>query len=223
MIILVVEDEPEQLELITTVLEGERYVVDKATDGQDALSKIEVRDYDLVIIDLDLPVLSGQELVARMRQLGLSTPALILTANDELGSKVTLLNSGADDYLTKPFAVSELLARVGAILRRPKQEVANTFQTGDLEIRYGTHEVAIGGQIVKLTRNEFRLLDFLARKSDRICTRTMIEEHVWGYDQEHTSNLIEAVIYKLRKKIGRYHGDLIETVQNIGYRFNTKR
>src|SRR6185503_13077539 len=119
---------------------------------------------------------------------------------------------GADDYLTKPFAISELVARVGAMLRRPKQAVANTFSIGGMEIRYGTHEVVINGQIVKLTRNEFRLLDFLARKSDRVCTRTMIEEHVWGYNQAHTSNLIEAVIYKLRKKIGRYHGDLIETV-----------
>ena len=163
MIILVVEDNPQQMELIRTVLEQERYASDEAVDGADALKKIEVRDYDLAIIDLDLPQTSGQELVARMRELGLTTPVLILTANDELSSKVTLLNAGADDYLTKPFAVSELIARVQALLRRPESFVSNSVKIGNIEMVYNTHEIFLNGERIKLTKNEFRLLDYLVR------------------------------------------------------------
>lgn len=219
MIILVVEDDRTQAELIKTVLEQERYVIDIVSDGAEALKRVEIRDYDLAIVDLDLPQVPGQTIIARMRELELPTPVLVLTANEEMGSKVNLLDSGADDYLTKPFAVGELNARVRALLRRPKQILGNSFKLGDLQIMYGTHEVVINGERIKLTKNEFRLLDYLAHKADRVCTRSMIQEHVWGYDQDHNSNLIEVVVYNLRKKLKKYHSGLIETVQNIGYRF----
>lgn len=219
MIILLIEDEKKQSEFIQRALEQDYYKVDVAFDGQEALDKIEVRDYDLIIVDLNLPSVQGEEIIRRIRDLELKTPVLVLTANDELASKVTNLDNGADDYLTKPFALDELLARVRALLRREAQPLPQTFKQGNLELVYSTHEVKIDGNPVKLTKNEFRLLDFLSRMPERVCTRAMIEEHVWGYNSSNKSNVIEASIYNLRKKLGQKNKDLIQTVQNIGYRF----
>lgn len=219
MVILLIEDEPKQSEFIATALEQAAYVVDTAYDGEEALKKIEVRDYDLMIIDLHLPKVSGEELIGRIRELKLTTPILVLTANDNTDTKVLTLNTGADDYLTKPFALDELLARVRALMRRPAAVVPHTFVSGQLELRYGTHEIKAGEKIVKLTRNEFRLLDFLVHKPDRVCTRAMIEEHVWGYNTTNESNVIEVVVYNLRRKLGPQIKKYIQTVPNIGYRF----
>ncbi len=219
MVILLIEDEPKQSEFIATALEQAAYVVDTAYDGEEALKKIEVRDYDLMIVDLHLPKVSGEELIGRIRELKLATPILVLTANDNTDTKVLTLNTGADDYLTKPFALDELLARVRALMRRPAAVVPHTFVAGQLELRYGTHEIKAGEKIVKLTRNEFRLLDFLVHKPDRVCTRAMIEEHVWGYNTTNESNVIEVVVYNLRRKLGPQIKKYIQTVPNIGYRF----
>jgi len=223
MIILVIEDNKEQSDLIKTILEEERYVVDASTDGKEALDRVEVRDYDLLIVDLDLPSVTGQDIIKRVRELGISVPVLVVTANDQLGSVVNLLDQGADDYLTKPFAASELVARVKALLRRPQQIVGNTFKIGKVNVIYGTHEVSVNDKTVKLTKNEFRLLDFLLHKTNRVCTRSMIQEHVWGYDHDHNSNLIEVVIYNLRKKLKSVGADFIETAQNIGYRIRSEK
>jgi DNA-binding response OmpR family regulator len=193
--------------------------LDAAYDGEEALKKAEVRDYDTMIFDLNLPKLDGATLIQKVREMGLSTPILVLTANDELDTKVANLDTGADDYLTKPFAIDELLARVRALLRREKVALPQTFKQGNLELVYGTHEVRINGNPVKLTKNEFRLLDFLSRMPERVCTRAMIEEHVWGYNSENQSNVIEASIYNLRRKLGPQYKNLIQTVQNVGYRF----
>lgn len=219
MVILLIEDEPKQSEFISTALEQAAYVVDTAFDGEEALKKIEVRDYDLMIVDLHLPKVSGEELIGRIRELKLTVPILVLTANDNTDTKVLTLNAGADDYLTKPFALDELLARVRALMRRPATVVPHTFVAGQLELRYGTHEIKAGEKVVKLTRNEFRLLDFLVHKPDRVCTRAMIEEHVWGYNTTNESNVIEVVVYNLRRKLGPQIKKYIQTVPNIGYRF----
>ncbi len=219
MIILLIEDEKKQSEFIQRALEQDYYKVDVAYDGQEALNRVEVRDYDLIIVDLNLPNVQGEDIIKRIRELELKTPVLVLTANDELGSKVANLDNGADDYLTKPFALDELLARVRALLRREAQPLPQVFKQGNLELVYSTHEVKIDGSPVKLTKNEFRLLDFLSRMPERVCTRAMIEEHVWGYNSSNKSNVIEASIYNLRKKLGKHNKDLIQTVQNIGYRF----
>jgi DNA-binding response OmpR family regulator len=219
MVILLVEDEKKQAEFIQKALEQDYYKVDIAYDGEDALQKIEVRDYDGMIIDLNLPKISGDDLVKKVRELGLHTPILVLTANDATERKISNLDNGADDYLTKPFALDELLARVRALLRREKVALPQTFKQGNLELVYGTHEVKVNGNPIKLTKNEFRLLDFLSRMPDRVCTRAMIEEHVWGYNTNNQSNVIEASIYNLRRKLGKANRNVIQTVQNVGYRF----
>ncbi len=219
MVILLIEDEKKQAEFIERALEQDFYKVDVAYDGKRGIELVEVRDYDLIIVDLQLPLVSGTEIVKRIRELNLKTPVLVLTANDDTNMKVLNLDNGADDYLTKPFALDELLARVRALLRREAAPLPQTFKQGNLELMYATHEVKINGQPIKLTKNEFRLLDFLSRKPDRVCTRAMIEEHVWGYNKDNNSNVIEASIYNLRRKLGQSNKDLIQTVQNIGYRF----
>lgn len=219
MIVLLIEDEKKQSEFIQRALEQDYYKVDVTYDGKEALDRIEVRDYDLIIVDLNLPNVGGEEIVKRIRELELKTPVLVLTANDDTTSKVANLDNGADDYLTKPFALDELLARVRALLRRESAPIPHTFKQGNLELVYSTHEVKIDGNPVKLTKNEFRLLDFLSRMPERVCTRAMIEEHVWGYNSNNKSNVIEASIYNLRRKLGEKNKDLIQTVQNIGYRF----
>lgn len=218
MVILLVEDEPKQSEFIQRTLERASFTVDAAFDGEEGKQKLEVRDYDLMIIDLDLPKIHGSDLVKHARDMGLKTPILILTANDALQAKVSHLDLGADDYLTKPFALEELLARVRALLRRPESVLPHIFKRGGLEIHFGTREVKLYGKTIKLTRNEFRLLNLLARKSERICTRGMIEEHIWGYEQIRQSNVVEALVYSVRRKLGKEHKDFIQTVQNIGYR-----
>ncbi len=219
MVILLIEDEKKQAEFIQRALEQDYYKVDVIYDGQEAMDRIEVRDYDLIIVDLQLPQVSGVEIVKRIRELRLKTPILVLTANDDTSMKVLNLDNGADDYLTKPFALDELLARVRALLRREETPIPQTFKQGNLELMYSTHEVKVDGVLVKLTKNEFRLLDFLSRKPERVCTRAMIEEHVWGYNSENDSNVIEASIYNLRRKLGAKNKKLIQTIQNIGYRF----
>jgi DNA-binding response OmpR family regulator len=219
MVILLVEDEKKQAEFIFKALEQDYYKVDIAYDGEEALKRIEVRDYDTIIVDLNLPKISGDDLVKKIREIGLHTPILVLTANDDIDRKVSNLDNGADDYLTKPFAIDELLARVRALLRREKVATPQTFTQGNLELIYNTHEVKINGRPIKLTKNEFRLLDFLSRMPERVCTRAMIEEHVWGYSSNNQSNVIEASIYNLRRKLGKENKGMIQTVQNVGYRF----
>lgn len=219
MVILLIEDEKKQSEFIQRALEQDYYKVDALFDGKEAMDRIEVRDYDLIIVDLQLPQVSGVDIVKRIRELKLKTPILVLTANDDTSMKVANLDNGADDYLTKPFALDELLARVRALLRREATPIPQTFKQGNLELMYATHEVKVDGSPIKLTKNEFRLLDFLSRKPDRVCTRAMIEEHVWGYNTDNQSNVIEASIYNLRRKLGPKNKGLIQTVQNIGYRF----
>lgn len=220
MIILVVEDNPQQQEIISITLKQGGFAVDTANDGQEGLNKIELRDYDLFIIDLDLPHIDGATLVEKIRELNITAPILILTANESIDSKIVNLESGADDYLTKPFSNQELIARIHALLRRPAVYKPHVLKTSGLEINYNSREVKLEGQIVQLTQQEFRLLEFLARNKERVCSKSMIEEHIWGYDAAIESNVIEALVYKLRSKLGKKYKSVIATVPSVGYKFN---
>jgi two-component system OmpR family response regulator len=204
-------------------LEEEHYVIDQAYDGKEGIRKIEVRDYDLAIIDLDLPEVPGEELVRKMRDLNLATPVIILTANDELGSKVNMLDVGADDYLTKPFALSELMARVQALIRRSqKQSFDSVLKKSDVELNLITREVFRQGHRIELQSKEFTLLEYLMKNSDCVLTKTQILEKVWNYQFDPQTNVVDVLVCRLRNKVDKdFEPKHIQTVRGFGYAFKT--
>lgn len=219
MTILLVEDEPRISKFIKRGLELEHYTVDAAFDGEEAVKLIEVNGYDLVILDLMLPKKDGLEVCREMRKNKIETPVLILTAKDLVDNKIEGLDSGADDYMVKPFAFGELLARVRALLRRERSVRQAKLQINDLTLDPATHEVYRDGKEIILTSKEYRLLDYFMRRPNQICTRTMIGEHVWGYNFEQNSNVIDVYISYLRKKIDSgFATKMFSTVRDVGYR-----
>lgn len=202
-------------------LEQEKYVVDLALTGTEGYDLAESENYDLLILDLMLPGLDGLTLCARLREEGKTTPVLMLTAKGQLSDKVTGLDSGADDYLTKPFAFEELLARVRALLRRPAQLESRVLQVGDLTLDAQTFEVTRAGQPVKLSNKEFALLAFLMRHAGQIVTKEVLISQVWDYESEVLPNTVEVTIRHLRQKLDLAFPDLppiIKTVRGYGYR-----
>jgi len=219
MTILLVEDERKISRFIKRGLELEHYTVDVAFDGEEALKLIEVNGYDLIILDLMLPKKDGIEVCKDIRKNKIETPVLVLTAKDLIDNKIEGLDSGADDYMVKPFAFGELLARVRALLRRERSVRQTKLQINDLVLDPATHEVYRGGKEIQLTSKEYRLLDYFMRRPNQICTRTMIGEHVWGYNFEQNSNVIDVYISYLRKKInGDFSNKMFSTVRDVGYR-----
>ena len=218
MRILVVEDEPKVASFIRRALEEESYAVDAANNGNDGLDMAQGGSYDLVILDLMLPGLPGTEVLKRMRAARLKMPVLILTARSQVDQKVHGLDAGADDYLTKPFAIDELLARVRALLRRGTGEPTGLLQVDDLVLNPATREVSRAGQRIELTSKEYALLEYLMRNTGRVLTRPMIAEHVWNLDFDTFTNVIDVYVNYLRNKIdrGRDH-KLIHTVRGSGY------
>jgi heavy metal response regulator len=218
MRILVVEDEPKVASFIRRALEEESYAVDAAANGLDGLEMAKNSTYDLVILDLMLPGLPGIEALKRMRQARLKMPVLILTARSQVDQKVTGLDAGADDYLTKPFAIDELLARVRALLRRGTGEPGGVLQVDDLMLNPSTREVTRGGQRIELTAKEYALLEYLMRNTGRVLTRPMIAEHVWNLDFDTFTNVIDVYVNYLRNKIDRGRDrKLIHTLRGSGY------
>jgi DNA-binding response OmpR family regulator len=216
--ILLVEDERDAARMLAKGLREIGYAVDIAHDGPAALDKAAVNDYDLLILDLMLPGLSGLKVCAELRRRGLDTPILMLTALDTVNDRITGLDSGADDYLTKPFDFGELLARVRALLRRGPALEDPVIAVGDLEIDTRTHAVHRAGKPVELTAKEFALLEFLARHRGQVVTREQISEHVWDEEYDPFSNLIEVYIQRLRRKLGDTDGSrLIHTRRGEGY------
>lgn len=200
-------------------MELEHYTVDAAFDGEEALKLVEVNGYDLVILDLMLPKKDGLEVCREIRKNKIETPVLILTAKDLVDNKIEGLDSGADDYMVKPFAFGELLARVRALLRRERSVRQARLQIGDLILDPATHEVSRSGKEIVLTSKEYRLLDYFMRRPNQICTRTMIGEHVWGYNFEQNSNVIDVYISYLRKKIDSgFANKMFSTVRDVGYK-----
>jgi len=218
MRILVVEDEAKVGSFIRRALEEESYAIDLCVDGAEGLDLALAGTYDLIVLDVMLPRLSGLEILQRLRKEKVKTPVLILTARAQLEQKVKGLDAGADDYLTKPFAIEELLARVRALLRRGMGESAGLLQVEDVVLNPATREVTRGGQRLDLTTKEYALLEYFMRNPGRILTRPMIAEHVWNLDFDTFTNVIDVYINYLRKKIDAdFSPKLLQTVRGVGY------
>ena len=219
MRILVVEDEYDLAEVIQKGLKEEGYAVDAVDNGQKAIDFIQAVNYDLVILDLMLPIKDGIEVLKEVRSQGKKVPVLILTARDSIEDKINGLDCGADDYLTKPFAFGELMARIRALLRRGIEENNNVLQVGDLVIDTISHNVTRDGKMISLTVKEYSILEYLARNRGQVLSSTQIEEHVWDYRFGNSSNIVDVYIRYLRQKIDKdFTPELIETIRGRGYR-----
>lgn len=214
MRLLVVEDEPDLLSSLVRTLAEEGYAVDAAGDGPDGFYKAAGTDYDAIILDVMLPGFDGWELLRRLR-LTKTTPVLMLTARDASADRVRGLDTGADDYLTKPFDLPELLARLRALIRRCCGRAASRLTIGALALDLASREVTVDGRPVTLTAREYALLEFLALHRGEVVTRTMLYEHLFDEEDDTLSNLLDVHVSHLRRKIGR---DLIETRRGHGYR-----
>jgi DNA-binding response OmpR family regulator len=221
MHILVVEDERKLAQLLRRVLTEERHVVDIAYEGNEGLDLANSNSYDLMILDLMLPGVTGIEICKQVRANGAKGAVLMLTARGAIEDRVAGLNAGADDYLTKPFAMAELLARVSALLRRRDREpdMNNTLKVGDLSLDLVRHEVQRNGRIIELTAKEFALLELLMRHPGQVLTRNQITDQVWRYDLEALSNVVDIYIHYLRDKIDQgFPRPLLKTVRGVGYK-----
>ncbi len=222
MRILLIEDEKKIASFITRGLKEQRYVVDNADTGQRGLELAEINPYDLIILDLMLPDASGIEICRSLRAKKNATPILMLTAKDEVKDKVLGLEVGADDYLTKPFAFEEFLARISALLRRKGKELASYYKAADLELDVLKRQVKRGGKEITLTSKEFMLIEYLMRHADEVVTRTMISEHVWNEDFDSFTNVVDVTVNHLRNKIDKkFPKKLIRTVRGSGYMLKT--
>ena len=218
MRLLVIEDEEKVSRLIVKSLTSERFAVDVAYDGARGLEMAGTYNYDLIILDLMLPGLSGADVLRRVRQRDEHVPVLILTARDAIGDKVRHFEIGADDYLTKPFAFAELIARVKALLRRGAVSRANILRVGDLEIDRLSQQVRRAGKRIELTAKEYALLEYLMANAGRVVSRTMIIEHVWDQSFDGATNIVDVYVRHLRNKVDEQHErKLIRTARGVGY------
>ena len=221
--ILLVEDEEKLARMVELELKYEGYQVDKAADGRTGLDMAQTGDYDLILLDIMLPALNGMEVLRRLRRESL-VPVIMLTARDTVMDKVAGLDSGADDYITKPFAIEELLARIRAALRNKAEGAAEVpgqvgkLMAGPLTMDVDRHEVSVNGQEVELTRREFDLLRYLLENKEKVVTREVLLDNVWGFDFVGETNTVDVYIRFLRSKIEeRFHIKLIHTVRGVGY------
>lgn len=218
MRILVVEDEKSLNEVIVKRLEEEHYGVDWCYNGKDALDNILLTEYDAVILDIMLPELNGYEVLKTMRSKNIDTPVLFLTAKDSIEDRVKGLDSGANDYLTKPFAFEELLARIRVMLRKDSNSSGNIFTVANLTVDTNSHSVFRDDIPIKLSKREFTILEYMIRNRGKILSKDKIEQHIWNYDYEGGSNVIEVYIRYLRKKIDAdFSPKLIHNIYGVGY------
>jgi DNA-binding response OmpR family regulator len=216
--ILVIEDDPTVGQFVKRGLEEQRWGVDLVTDGEEGERWARSEAYDLIILDMRLPGKSGLDVLRGIRSRGFERPVLVLTAQDAVDAKVQTLRAGADDYVTKPFAFEELLARVEALARRPKALASMTLTVGDLVLDQNTREVRRAGELVDLTPKEYAVLEYLMRHEGRVMSRTLITEYAWGYHFDPGTNIVDVVINHLRKKIDAKHErKMITTVRGVGY------
>ena len=218
------EDEHRIADSIRKGLEHESYAVDIAYDGNEGFDLAASEDYDLIILDLLLPGMNGVELCRRLRERKKHTPILMLTAKGQVRDKVKGLNAGADDYLVKPFAFEELLARIRALTRRPRDTIGSVLSVGDLTLNALTYEVKRAGTAIQLSKKEFALLEYLLRNVNKIVTKEQIISHVWNYDAEILPNTVEVYMGYLRNKIDKPFKrlPLIHTIRGFGYKIGEK-
>ena len=221
MRVLVVEDEPGIAQFIRQGLREAGYAVDVAYDGEEGLDYAYVAAYDVLVLDILLPKLDGLDVLRALRARGVKTPVLLLTAKDTVEDRVRGLDVGADDYLVKPFAFPELVARLRALLRRPPLQIDPVLHLGDLAMDTARREVRRGGRLIELSPREFTLLEYLMRHPGHVLTRTQLAEHVWNFDFFNDSNVVDVYIGYLRRKIDRgYDRPLLQTVRGVGYRLS---
>jgi DNA-binding response OmpR family regulator len=223
MRILLVEDEEKLAKVLETGLTKKGYAVDFVTEGDKAMKRIALNhiDYDLVILDLMLPGMDGLSICKKMREASITTPILILTARNEVETKVELLLSGADDYLVKPFSFDELCARVAALLRRPSESLPASLTLGDIVLDSTKHSVTKEGKEVSLTLKEFMLLEYFMRHPNVVINRETLLAHLWDFNYSSFSNVVDVHVKNLRKKLGLGNGEkVLETIRGVGYRFS---
>jgi two-component system copper resistance phosphate regulon response regulator CusR len=218
MNVLVIEDDPTVGGFIRRGLEEQRYRVSLVPNGEDGERIAASESFDVIILDMRLPGKSGLDVLQSLRARGFETPVLVLTAQDAVDAKVRTFRAGADDYVTKPFAFEELLARVEALSRRPKALASPMLTVADLEVNRDTREVHRAGALIELTPKEFAVLEYLVRHAGRVMSRTLITEYAWGYHFDPGTNIVDVVINHLRKKVDTGRGrKLITTVRGVGY------
>ena len=219
MQILIVEDEEKIANFLRRGLLEESYAVDIASNGEDALYKFEINEYDLVVLDLLIPKIDGISVCRKIREVNTTTPILILTAKDAIEDKIKGLDAGADDYMTKPFSFSELSARIRALLRRGKKSDPTVLTVANLSLDPATRTAKRGNTKIILTTREYALLEYFMRNPNRVLTKTELLEHVWDYNYDGLSNILETYVKYLRKKINVHSTDkeLIHTMRGSGY------
>ena len=218
MRILVVEDEVNLNDIIVKKLKLEHYGVDSCFDGKEALDYIFSAEYDVILLDIMLPELDGFEVLKKIRNKNIKTPVLLLTARDGIEDRVQGLDFGADDYLVKPFAFDELLARIRVLLRRNTDNASNIFTLSNLTVNCNSHEVFRDNTSIKLSTREFTILEYMIRNKEKVLSREKIEQHIWDYNYEGGTNVVDVYIRYLRKKIDdNFSPKLIHTIRGIGY------
>jgi heavy metal response regulator len=223
MRVLLVEDERKIADFIRRGLTEHGYAVDVAYDGEEALEWPSLTEFDAIILDVMLPVRDGMEVCRTLRGRGVQTPILMLTARDVVDDRVEGLDSGADDYLVKPFAFSELLARMRALTRRQPAVLGSRLEVGDLVLDTATRAVKRAGNEIDLTLKEYAILEYMMRHPNQVLTRTMLADHVWNFDFDSASNVIDVHIRNLRRKIDDpFETELIQTVRGAGYRLSAR-
>jgi two-component system OmpR family response regulator len=219
MRILVVEDDPELARLVHDGLERAGHGVDVGRSGEEALDRVDDADYDAIVLDVMLPGMDGFDVCRRLRRRGVNAPVLMLTARDAIADRVSGLDAGADDYLVKPFAFAELLARLRALARRPPAALEPILTAGEIRLDPATRRVWRGDEEIELTRREFAVLDYLMRNPGRVLTRAMIVDRVWDYDFPNSTNVVDVHVGAIRRKLGDSAAEgLIQTVRGVGYR-----
>jgi DNA-binding response OmpR family regulator len=220
MKILIIEDNEKLAKMLKEAFHKAGFTADYLTAGDKGEKRLLIhnKDYDLVLLDLNLPNKDGFQICKEIREKGISTPILVLTAKNNTEDKVNLLNMGADDYMTKPFSLEELLARIRAIARRPKKSLPKELKASDLTLNPITKKVYKGKEEIKLTLTEFKILEYMMRRPKEVITRDQILDNLWGFDFDSFSNVVDVHIKSLRKKIDKGPKKIIETVRGAGYR-----